>query len=111
MAYVRTHPNYPKFRVKKGVMPDFSGANIADGEIPSGVMDGVNREFKVANRPLKGSEKIFKDGLKMGRATSVAMTDGDYFIDYETKTITFSKTQIPQENSIIRVDYKYMKIG
>ncbi|MCD7910964.1 hypothetical protein KC480_05420 [Bacillus velezensis] len=111
MAYVRTNPDYPKFRMKKGVMPDFSGAKIADGEIPSGKMDGANTKFELTNRPLKGSEKVFKDGLRMGRSSSSSLTDGDYYMDYDNKTLIFSKAQIPQENSVIRVDYKYMKIG
>lgn len=111
MAYVRQHPEFPKFRKKVGVMPDFSGANYADQERPSGIMDGVNREFRTANRPLKLSDELFKDGMKMARASTVAMLDGDYFIDYDTSTITFAANQVPQPKSVIRISYKFMKLG
>lgn len=109
MAFVRQHPDYPKFRVKKGVMPDFSGSNFSDQEIPSGSMNGINRVFTLAYVPIKQSEEIFKDGMKMSRASSLVMTDGDYYIDYATATITFSDKQIPQEKSVLRVSYKYMR--
>lgn len=109
MAFVRQHPDYPKFRMKKGVMPDFSGANYSDQEKPSGIMNGVNRVFNLANVPIKLSEEVFKDGMKMARSTTMAMTEGDYFIDYPTGTITFADNQIPQSKSVIRVSYKFMR--
>jgi hypothetical protein len=107
MAYVRQHPDYPKFRKKVGVMPDFSGANIVDQETPSGVMDGVNKVFTLAHLPIQYSERVYKDGMMMARASTMAMTDGDYYIDYTTGTITFSSNQIPQPTSVIRVCYKH----
>lgn len=109
MAFVRQHPDYPKFRMKKGVMPDFSGANYSDQETPSGVMDGVNKLFRLAQKPIKNSEEVFKDGMKMARATTLAMNDGDYFMDYQTGEIIFSSHQVPQPKSVIRVSYKFMK--
>lgn len=111
MAYVRQHPDYPKFRMKVGIMPDFSGSKLADQEKPSGVMNGVNKAFVLANRPLKDSERVFKDGMMMSRASSMAMADGDYFLNYEEKTIYFADNQIPQAKSVIRVSYKYMPVG
>jgi hypothetical protein len=109
MAYVRQHPDYPKFRMKKGVMPDFSGSNVSDQEAPTGLMNGVNKVFTTAFKPLKGSESLHKDGMMMSRASTVAVIDGDYHIDYTTGTITFSDNQIPQDKSVIRISYKYMK--
>jgi hypothetical protein len=109
MAFVRQHPDYPKFRVKKGVMPDFSGSNYSDQETPTGIMNKINRLFSLANIPIKPSDEVFKDGMKMARASTLALTDGDYYIDYATGQITFSDTQIPQENSVIRVSYKFMR--
>lgn len=109
MAFVRQHPDYPQFRVKKGVMPDFSGSNYSDQEKPSGVMNGVNRVFNLANIPLKPSDEVFKDGMKMSRATTLAVSDGDYFIDYSTGQIMFSENQIPQPKSVILVSYKFIK--
>jgi len=69
MAYVRQNPEFPKFRMKKGIMPDFSGSNVADQEKPTGEMNGLNRVFQTANRPLNLSERVFKDGMMMSRAS------------------------------------------
>ncbi|OXB94760.1 hypothetical protein [Parageobacillus galactosidasius] len=101
MAMVRQHPDYPKWRMKIGIMPDFSGSKISSQEIPIGVCDGANKVFKLANKPLKHSEEVVKDGMVMKR-------DLDYTIDYATGTITFSDHQIPQPKSVIHVTYKYM---
>jgi hypothetical protein len=110
MAYVRQHPDYPKFRKKVGVMPDFSGSNYSDQEKPVGNIDGINRLFTLAKKPIKFSETIHKDGMMMNRASSLAAMDGDYYLDYSISpvTISFADNQIPQLNSVIRVSYKYM---
>lgn len=115
MAYVRQHPDprFAKFRVKVGVMPDFSGSEFMDQEVPTGEMDGVNRVFTLSQRPLRFSEEIFKDGMKMKRASNALINDGDYFIDYSKVpvTIVFSEKQTPQPKSVILASYKYMKQG
>lgn len=111
MAYVRQHPEFPMFRIKKGSMPDFSGSAEASQEIPEGEMDGSNKEFMTAHRPLKYTEKLSKDGMFMARATTASVVDGDYYLDYDTNKITFSDNQVPQANSIIRITYKYMKLS
>lgn len=108
MAYVRMHPKSPKFRMKVGTMPDFSGSKLVNQEIPKGLMDGLNRTFSLNQAPLKNSEVVFKDGMKMKRASSALFVDGDYVIDYVTGAITFSTKQVPQGKSIIIVDYKYL---
>ena len=109
MAFVRPHPEYPMFRVKKGSMPDFSGSEESNQEVPSGDQDGQNKEFTTQHRPIKFSEKLYKDGMFMTRATTASVIDGDYFLDYDTSIITFSEHQVPQLNSAIRITYKYMK--
>jgi hypothetical protein len=101
MAMVRQHPDYPKWRMKIGVMPDFSGSKVSFQEKPIGNCDGVNKVFRLANKPLKNSEQVVKDGMVMTK-------DLDYTIDYSTGTITFSDYQIPQTKSVIHVTYKYM---
>jgi len=123
MAFVRQHPEYPKFRMKVGNIPGLSDLILADPndpnvyqadqETPFENPNGVRKEFTLANVPFKFSEKIFKDGMMMARATSMALTDGDYFINYDNiylnKVITFSDQQIPQLASVIRVSYKYKR--
>lgn len=100
MAIVRRHPEYPDFRMKIGIMPDFSGSKFADQEKPIGEMDGENRVFVLRNRPLPGSVQVFKDGMLMAK-------DLDYELNIEQKTIRFSPHQIPQKDSVIRVSYKH----
>lgn len=113
MAYVRSHPdpNYPKIRIKKGVMPDFSGSNYIDQEQPGGLIDGTNAVFTLSRIPIQNTEEIFKDGMKMARADSLAFTSGDYYIDYATGKITFSTGQVPQLKASIQVSYKYIGAG
>lgn len=111
MAFVRQHPDYPKFRIKVGYMPDFSGSNYEDQEKPAGELNGINKIFFLKNTPVKFSEEVFKDGMKMARATTAAVSDGDYYINYLNGQITFSDEQIPQAKSTLIVGYKYMGSG
>ncbi|MFE9081888.1 hypothetical protein [Bacillus mobilis] len=107
MAFVRQHPDYPKFRKKVGVMPDFSGSKLADQEQLIGAQDGVNRNFRFVHVPLRNSEKIYKNGMRMKRASNEGTLDGDYYINYFTGEILFSSKQVPQPTCVIAVDYKY----
>ncbi|GAK42039.1 hypothetical protein TCA2_4531 [Paenibacillus sp. TCA20] len=97
MAHVTKHPTHPKYRMKVGTMPDFSGENDVDGEQPFGVVDGVNKIFVLANNPIKNSYKVFRDGMRLRRGA-----DYDYVVN--GKEITF--TEPPPKNSTILVDYK-----
>ncbi|UYX56223.1 hypothetical protein M3Y14_33775 (plasmid) [Bacillus thuringiensis] len=109
MAFVRQHPDYPKFRKKVGVMPDFSGSKLADQEQLIGAQNGVNRTFRFAHIPLRNSEKIYKNGMRMKRASNEGTADGDYYINYFTGEILFSPRQVPQPSCVIAVDYKYTR--
>lgn len=118
MALVRNHPNYSKFRMKIGHMMDFSGSSWIYQETPSGVMNGDNINFFIKKRPIENTESVFKDGMLMARGL-------DYVMDYPNKLIRFTrdanetvvengltvtkvkKGQVPQSDSVIRVDYKY----
>lgn len=114
MAYVRQHPTHTKFRKKIGAMPDFTEANNVSQETPVGVMNGINKEFTLHRRPLKNSETIFKDGMKMKRASTVAFIDGDYIVDYLARpkaVITFSDKQVPQVKSVILADYRSVEVS
>lgn len=100
MALVRPYPNYPAFRRKLGIMPDFSGSKLAYNEIPMGDIDGNNRIFRLAYQPLSKSLQVFKDGMYMHKGV-------DYVLNRQEQTITFSEHQIPQEGSVILVNYKH----
>lgn len=113
MAYVKQHPEFTMFRVKKGVMPDFSGANMANQEVPQGIKNGQNRIFTLAHPPIKESEYVYKDGMRMQRASSISVHDGDYYLNFEESPaqLVFSMHQVPQEKSVIVVDYKFLGGG
>src|SRR5690606_39104342 len=100
MALVRPYPNFPQFRQKLGVMPDFSGSKFSDQEKPVGEQNGINRVFHLLYQPLPESVQVFKDGMLMAK-------DLDYVLDIANKTITFSENQVPQPESVIRVSYKH----
>lgn len=113
MGFVRQNPDYPKFRMKTGNMPGFSDTVEVSQEQPAEPFDGVRRRFTLAKAPLKGSERVYKDGMRMTRATTSQLLDGDYFINYEdienNRAIIFSDKQVPQLKSTVCVDYKYMR--
>lgn len=123
MAFVRQNPEYPKFRMKIGNIPGLSdliladpddpNIYLADQETPGGIKDGVNKEFTLANVPFKHTESVYKDGMKMARASSASIEDGDYFINYDNtyvnNIVTFSDKQVPQPKSVIRISYKYKR--
>lgn len=101
MALVVPHGSYPHIRMKKGVMPEFSGAAEVKGETPIGVFDAVNKKFTIKNKPILNSERVIKNGMEMKR-------DLDYTVS--NKEITFAEDQVPQGiDTTLFVDYKYMR--
>lgn len=104
MAHVRQVADFPLFRTKIGVMPNFTGSEHVDRETPRGDVNGENKEFSLLHLPINGSEQIFKNGIFMTRET-------DYQIDYKIGAIVFNDDQVPQQNTIIRVAYDYMRTG
>ena len=99
MAHVQQHPRFTHFRMKVGVMADFSGSNQVFQEEPVGAKDGVNKVFRLANEPMKNTEAVYKNGMYMRKGA-----DKDYTI--LGKDITF--TEAPLENAVITVNYKYV---
>ena len=106
MAWVRTHPLNSKFRLKMGVMPDFSGASLVKAETPSGAFDGVNRRFTLSKEPVEGSIDIYKDGMRLKPASNELLNDGDYWFDQSNLILWFSQFHIPQTNSVVLADYR-----
>lgn len=106
MAWVKTHPLNSKFRLKVGVMPDFSGASLVKGETPMGVMDSVNNKFTLLKKPVEGSVDVYKDGMRLKPATNAQFTDGDYWFDHSNQVLWFSKYHLPAAKGVILVDYR-----
>lgn len=74
--------------------------SFADGETPSGTINGSNAAFTLANTPISGSVKVFLLGVRMRSGSG-----NDYQIS--GSTITFEAGQIPQSGAWILVDYRY----
>lgn len=106
MAWVRTHPLNSKFRLKMGVMPDFSGASLVKAESPMGDKDGENRRFTLGKEPVGGSLDVYKDGMRLKPASNELFEDGDYWFDQDNKILWFSLFHAPQVNSVILIDYR-----
>lgn len=111
MAYVRQHPEFSEFRMKVGISQTFL-VQCFQSEKPKGIMNGTNRVFRLEHQAIRDSEEIFKDGMKMTKASDLTFTDGDYYMDHVSESvtvITFSEKQVPQEKSVLHVTYKYMR--
>jgi len=64
-------------------------------EVPTGTINGVNKDFVVSETPISGSLKVFLDGL----------LDVEFTFDSPSKTITM--TTAPVVGQGIRAVYNY----
>ncbi|SFJ62217.1 hypothetical protein SAMN02799624_05214 [Paenibacillus sp. UNC496MF] len=99
MARVKAHDTFPQYRVKVGVMPEFSGARTISQEEPLGAKDTVNKQFVLSWTPIPQSEQVFKDGMFMMRGAAK-----DYVIN--GKTIVFAEA--PSDKAVIAITYRTM---
>jgi hypothetical protein len=76
-----------------------STADLIENEVPTGTVDGTNAEFVLANTPVAGSVKLYKNGLRMKEGAGVDFTRA-------TVTITFAAGQIPQTGDELVCDYR-----
>jgi hypothetical protein len=73
--------------------------SFSDGEIPSGLVNGVNTSFTVMYAPAPASSLIvFRNGLRMSQAA-------DYTLN--GNTITFLTVATPQAGDLLSVSYRY----
>lgn len=87
--------SYVKKKVQISNLPA-SGGSFADGEVPSGAINGSNVTFTLANTPTAGSVKVYLNGIRL-KATS------DYTISGATITMTYA----PDTGSTLLADYRY----
>jgi len=77
-----------------GIVPAYS-----DAEIPSGIINGLNQVFTVANTPSPAtSVEVYHNGILMEQGL-------DYTIS--GAIITFATASIPQVGDIVLVNYRY----
>jgi hypothetical protein len=73
-------------------------SSFADGEVPSGTVDGNNVTFTLAATPITGSLHLYVNGVRMKSGVG-----NDYTIS--TDTITFATA--PLTGSVLLADYRY----
>jgi hypothetical protein len=83
------------------MMPkSFNGA-YADGEVPGGAMDGLNRDFTLLAIPAPaGSLQLYRNGILQKRGIG-----GDYEI--AGNAITFYPASTPQSGDILQASYRW----
>ena len=65
-------------------------------EVPSGVINGVNVTFTIANTPISGSFKLYRDGLRLRAPT-----------DYSISGTTITMVSAPVFGQRLDCDYAY----
>lgn len=75
-----------------------TGGNFADGETPSGTINGSNTTFTLANTPVAGSDHVYLNGIRQ---------DAGAGNDYTISGATITYLTAPVSGSKLRVDYRY----
>jgi hypothetical protein len=77
-----------------GLVPAYS-----DAEVPSGIINGLNQIFTVANTPSPTSSvEVYHNGILMEQGLDYTIAGG---------TITFASVSVPQVGDIVLVNYRY----
>lgn len=74
-------------------------SSIIESETPAGTIDGTNVTFTLANAPVAGTLKLYKNGMRQN-----AGAGNDYTL--ATNTITFLAGNIPQTGDVLLADYR-----
>lgn len=91
-----TNPTHIIFDVNGYFVPQ---ARNADGEVPSGIVNGRNPIFKIANIPAAGSVPLLaRNGLLLKSGV-------DYTL--EGSIIIFVQAAVPQPGDLLQVWYRY----
>ncbi len=70
--------------------------SFVDGEIPNGLINGVNGIFTISSTPIEGSLRVYLNGLRLKNT-----------VDYTRIGLTITMSTIPYEDDILQVDYAY----
>lgn len=79
-----------------------TGTSIADiiGEVPTGLVNGVNVDFTLANEPIASTVRVYLNGIRQIETTNYSLVDA---------VITF--VVAPFTDDVIMVDYKTIVTG
>jgi hypothetical protein len=80
-------------------VPAVLAGNVVESEVPAGTIDGTNATFNLANTPVTGSLKLYKNGMRQQ-----AGTGNDYTL--ATAAITFLAGNVPQVGDVLLADYR-----
>jgi hypothetical protein len=79
-----------------------SAPNFSDGEIPSGIINGVNVSFTVVHAPNPASSlKVYRNGIRQELGLDYTLSGN---------ALTFSSGSVPQSSSgldLLLVDYRF----
>ena len=84
------------YRLVETISPDL---NISDREVPSGVVDGANREFLLSYFPEQNSEHVYLNGVLQDESQNA-----DYVMTENKIIFNFP----PTENSKVKCSYRYL---
>ena len=73
-----------------------AGVSFSDGEVPAGLIDGLNGSFTIAHTPVTGSVHLFLNGQRLV-----------YLVDYTITGVNISMTTIPGTGDSLISDYRY----
>lgn len=71
-------------------------AGFVDEEIPSGAVNGSNVTFTLANTPIAGSVKLYKNGIRMKQGGA----------DYSISGLTITFVTAPATGDVLLADYR-----
>lgn len=74
--------------------PGTGGSTLVTGETPSGVKNGTNLVFTIAQMPLAGSVSVYRNGLRERSGVGYSMSGS---------TITFTTAPLPTDE--LTTDY------
>lgn len=81
-------------------------SNIADEEVPRGVIDGVNVRFTLLHTPNPvSSVKVYRNGIR--QRNNSTMGDMVVFLNGTQGVVKFNVCCIPQKGDILIADYRW----
>lgn len=75
-----------------------AGADVFS-EVPSGTLNGTNAVFSVANAPVTGTLRLYRNGMRQ--------KGGGFDYSISGSTITFVTGAVPQPGDTLLADYRY----